>query len=381
LLFKQTFFYHKVHGDVVKGVPVQYQRDGETVGDFVRLVDWARPGKNEFWAVNQFTIKGPHHTRRPDIVLFINGLPLVLLELKNPADANAYKILEDTLNLRDSRVYDTIEEDGKEKRVLNQNETTLAQQKQQAIKDAFAGWVWKDPQRRALLVKKYNELFNSTRPREYDGSHIHFVGMNPEINLREHQRNAVAHVLYGYNTLLAHEVGAGKSFEMAASAMELKRLGLCQKSLFVVPNHLTEQWASEFLRLYPNAKLLVTSKKDFEPANRKKFCARIATGDYDAVIIGHSQFEKIPLSAERQERLIQEQMDEIEEAIEEAKAQVGEHFTVKQLEKLRKSLKQKLEKLQGTDRKDDVVTFEQLGVDRLFVDESQAFKNRAKRCA
>ena len=295
--------------------------------------------------------------------------------------ANAYKILEDTLNLRDSRVYDTIEEDGKEKRVLNQNETTLAQQKQQAIKDAFAGWVWKDPQRRALLVKKYNELFNSTRPREYDGSHIHFVGMNPEINLREHQRNAVAHVLYGYNTLLAHEVGAGKSFEMAASAMELKRLGLCQKSLFVVPNHLTEQWASEFLRLYPNAKLLVTSKKDFEPANRKKFCARIATGDYDAVIIGHSQFEKIPLSAERQERLIQEQMDEIEEAIEEAKAQVGEHFTVKQLEKLRKSLKQKLEKLQGTDRKDDVVTFEQLGVDRLFVDESQAFKNRAKRCA
>ncbi|WP_455749036.1 MutS N-terminal domain-containing protein [Faecalibacterium duncaniae] len=289
--------------------------------------------------------------------------------------ANAYKILEDTLNLRDSRVYDTIEEDGKEKRVLNQNETTLAQQKQQAIKDAFAGWVWKDPQRRALLVKKYNELFNSTRPREYDGSHIHFVGMNPEINLREHQRNAVAHVLYGYNTLLAHEVGAGKSFEMAASAMELKRLGLCQKSLFVVPNHLTEQWASEFLRLYPNAKLLVTSKKDFEPANRKKFCARIATGDYDAVIIGHSQFEKIPLSAERQERLIQEQMDEIEEAIEEAKSQAGEHFTVKQLEKLRKSLKQKLEKLQGTDRKDDVVTFEQLGVDRLFVDESQNYKN------
>ena len=289
--------------------------------------------------------------------------------------ANAYKILEDTLNLRDSRVYDTIVEDGKEKRVLNQNETTLAQQKQQAIKDAFAGWVWKDPQRRALLVKKYNELFNSTRPREYDGSHIHFVGMNPEINLREHQRNAVAHVLYGHNTLLAHEVGAGKSFEMAASAMELKRLGLCQKSLFAVPNHLTEQWASEFLRLYPNAKLLVTSKKDFEPGNRKKFCARIATGDYDAVIIGHSQFEKIPLSAERQERLIQEQMDEIEEAIEEAKEQAGEHFTVKQLEKLRKTLKQKLEKLQATDRKDDVVTFEQLGVDRLFVDESQNYKN------
>ena len=289
--------------------------------------------------------------------------------------ANAYKILEDTLNLRDSRVYDTIVEDGKEKRVLNQNETTLAQQKQQAIKDAFAGWVWKDPQRRALLVKKYNELFNSTRPREYDGGHIHFVGMNPEINLREHQRNAIAHVLYGHNTLLAHEVGAGKTFEMAAAAMESKRLGLCQKSLFVVPNHLTEQWAAEFLHLYPNAKLLVTSKKDFEPGNRKTFCSRIATGDYDAVIIGHSQFEKIPLSAERQERLIQEQMDEIEEAIEEAKEQAGEHFTVKQLEKLRKTLKQKLEKLQATDRKDDVVTFEQLGVDRLFVDESQNYKN------
>ena len=289
--------------------------------------------------------------------------------------ANAYKILEDTLNLRDSRVYDTIVEDGKEKRVLNQNETTLAQQKQQAIKDAFAGWVWKDPQRRALLVKKYNELFNSTRPREYDGGHIHFVGMNPEINLREHQRNAIAHVLYGHNTLFAHEVGAGKTFEMAAAAMESKRLGLCQKSLFVVPNHLTEQWAAEFLHLYPNAKLLVTSKKDFEPGNRKTFCSRIATGDYDAVIIGHSQFEKIPLSAERQERLIQEQMDEIEEAIEEAKEQAGEHFTVKQLEKLRKTLKQKLEKLQATDRKDDVVTFEQLGVDRLFVDESQNYKN------
>ena len=289
--------------------------------------------------------------------------------------ANAYKILEDTLNLRDSRVYDTIEEDGKEKRVLNQNETTLAQQKQQAIKDAFAGWVWKDPQRRNLLVKQYNELFNSTRPREYDGSHIHFVGMNPEINLREHQRNAVAHVLYGGNTLLAHEVGAGKSFEMAASAMESKRLGLCQKSLFVVPNHLTEQWASEFLRLYPNAKLLVTSKKDFEPANRKRFCARIATGDYDAVIIGHSQFEKIPLSAERQARIIEDQIEEIEKAIAEAKEQSGEHFTVKQMEKTRKTLEVKLKKLQSTDRKDDVVTFEQLGVDRLFVDESQNYKN------
>ena len=289
--------------------------------------------------------------------------------------ANAYKILEDTLNLRDCRIYDTIEEDGKERRVLNQKETMLAQQKQQAIKDTFAGWVWQDPQRRNLLVKQYNELFNSTRPREYDGSQIHFVGMNPEINLREHQRNAVAHVLYGGNTLLAHEVGAGKSFEMAASAMESKRLGLCQKSLFVVPNHLTEQWASEFLRLYPNSKLLVTSKKDFEPANRKRFCARIATGDYDAVIIGHSQFEKIPLSAERQARIIEDQIEEIEKAIAEAKEQSGEHFTVKQMEKTRKTLEVKLKKLQSTDRKDDVVTFEQLGVDRLFVDESQNYKN------
>ncbi|WP_243139128.1 DEAD/DEAH box helicase family protein, partial [Faecalibacterium prausnitzii] len=321
----------------------------------------------------EWRVEGKTATGRGDIISS---------ETYGTSRANAYKILEETLNLKDVRIYDTIEDaEGKPKRVLNKRETMLAQQKQQVIKDAFANWVWQDPQRRIALVKQYNELFNSTRPREYDGSHIHFVGMNPEITLREHQRNAIAHVLYGGNTLLAHEVGAGKTYEMAASAMEAKRLGLCQKSLFVVPNHLTEQWASEFLRLYPNAKLLVTSKKDFEPGNRKKFCARIATGDYDAVIIGHSQFEKIPLSAERQERLIQEQMDEIEEAIEEAKAQVGEHFTVKQLEKLRKSLKQKLEKLQGADRKDDVVTFEQLGVDRLFVDESQAFKNRAKRCA
>ena len=288
---------------------------------------------------------------------------------------NAYKILEDTLNLRDSRVYDTIEEDGKEKRILNQHETTLAQQKQQAIKDAFASWVWKDPQRRTLLVKKYNELFNSTRPREYDGSHIHFVGMTPEINLREHQRSAIAHVLYGGNTLLAHEVGAGKTFEMAVSAMEAKRLGLCQKSLFVVPNHLTEQWAAEFLHLYPNAKLLVARRKEFETANRKKFCARIATGDYDAVIIGHSQFERIPLSFERQERIIQEQIDEIQDAISELKYASGERFTVKQMEKSRKNLEQKLEKLRAADRKDDVITFEQLGVDRLFVDESHAFKN------
>ena len=290
--------------------------------------------------------------------------------------ANAYKILEETLNLKDIRIYDTIEDaDGKPKRVLNKRETTLAQQKQQAIKDAFANWVWQDPQRRNALVKQYNELFNSTRPREYNGKHLHFVGMNPEITLREHQRNAIAHVLYGGNTLLAHEVGAGKTYEMAASAMEAKRLGLCQKSLFVVPNHLTEQWASEFLHLYPNAKLLVARKKDFETANRKKFCARIATGDYDAVIIGHSQFERIPLSFERQERIIQEQIQEVQNAIAELKYSNGERFTVKQMEKTRKNLESKLEKLRAADRKDDVITFEQLGVDRLFVDESHNFKN------
>ena len=290
--------------------------------------------------------------------------------------ANAYKIMEETLNLKDVRIYDTIEDaEGKPKRVLNKRETMLAQQKQQVIKDAFANWVWQDPQRRIALVKQYNELFNSTRPREYDGSHIHFVGMNPEITLREHQRNAIAHVLYGGNTLLAHEVGAGKTYEMAASAMEAKRLGLCQKSLFVVPNHLTEQWASEFLNLYPNAKLLVARRKDFETANRKKFCARIATGDYDAVIIGHSQFERIPLSFERQERIIQEQIYETLAAINELKVHAGENFSIKQMEKTRKTLETKLEKLRSDERKDDVITFEQLGVDRLFVDESHFYKN------
>ncbi|MCD8225401.1 MAG: SNF2-related protein [Clostridiales bacterium] len=290
--------------------------------------------------------------------------------------ANAYRILEDTLNLKDVRIYDTIEDiDGKQKRVLNKKETTLAQQKQQAIKDAFQEWVWKDPARREALCKKYNELFNSTRPREYDGSHIRFGGMNPDIKLRPHQQNAIAHVLYGGNTLLAHEVGAGKTFEMAASAMESKRLGLCQKSLFVVPNHLTLQWANEFLQLYPSAKLLVASKKDFETANRKKFCARIATGDYDAVIIGHSQFEKIPVSAERQERLLREQIDEITDALSEMKYQRGENFSIKQMEKTRKSLQARLDKLLAADRKDDVITFEQLGVDRLFVDESHFYKN------
>ena len=290
--------------------------------------------------------------------------------------ANAYKILEDSLNLRDVRIYDTVEDaDGRERRVLNAKETTLAAQKQQAIRDAFKDWIWKDPDRRQALVRQYNEEMNSTRPREYDGGHITFGGMNPAITLREHQKNAIAHVLYGGNTLLAHEVGAGKTFEMVAAAMESKRLGLCQKSLFVVPNHLTEQWASEFLRLYPSANILVTTKKDFETHNRKKFCARIATGDYDAIIMGHSQFEKIPISRERQERLLYEQIDEITEGIAEVQASGGERFTVKQLERTRKSLEARLEKLQAESRKDDVVTFEQLGVDRLFVDEAHNYKN------
>ena len=290
--------------------------------------------------------------------------------------ANAYKILEDTLNLRDVRIYDTVTDpDGKERRVLNSKETTLAQQKQQAIKDAFRDWIWKDPDRRQELVTKYNELFNSTRPREYDGSHIVFSGMNPEIKLREHQKNAVAHILYGGNTLLAHEVGAGKTFEMVAAAMESKRLGLCQKPLFIVPNHLTEQWASEFLRLYPSANILAATKKDFEPKNRKKFCGRIATGDYDAIIIGHSQFERIPVSQERQERLLQEQIAEIEEGLEELKASRAERFTIKSLERTKKGLETRLSKLQDSARKDDVITFEQLGVDRLYVDEAHSFKN------
>ena len=315
----------------------------------------------------EWRVEGKTATGRSDIISS---------ETYGTSRANAYKILEETLNLKDVRIYDTIEDaEGKPKRVLNKRETMLAQQKQQVIKDAFANWVWQDPPRRIALVKQYNELFNSTRPREYDGSHIKFVGMNPEITLREHQRNAIAHVLYGGNTLLAHEVGAGKTYEMAASAMEAKRLGLCQKSLFVVPNHLTEQWASEFLNLYPNAKLLVARRKDFETANRKKFCARIATGDYDAVIIGHSQFERIPLSFERQERIIQEQIYETLAAINELKVHAGENFSIKQMEKTRKTLETKLEKLRSDERKDDVITFEQLGVDRLFVDESHAFKN------
>ena len=315
----------------------------------------------------EWRVEGKTATGRGDIISS---------ETYGTSRANAYKILEETLNLKDVRIYDTIEDaEGKPKRVLNKQETMLAQQKQQVIKDAFANWVWQDPQRRIALVRQYNELFNSTRPREYDGSHIKFVGMNPEITLREHQRNAIAHVLYGGNTLLAHEVGAGKTYEMAASAMEAKRLGLCQKSLFVVPNHLTEQWASEFLNLYPNAKLLVARRKDFETANRKKFCARIATGDYDAVIIGHSQFERIPLSFERQERIIQEQIYETLAAIHELKVHAGENFSIKQMEKTRKTLETKLEKLRSDERKDDVITFEQLGVDRLFVDESHFYKN------
>ena len=315
----------------------------------------------------EWRVEGKTATGRGDIISS---------ETYGTSRANAYKILEETLNLKDIRIYDTIEDaDGKPKRVLNKRETMLAQQKQQVIKDAFANWVWQDPQRRIALVRQYNELFNSTRPREYDGSHIKFVGMNPEITLREHQRNAIAHVLYGGNTLLAHEVGAGKTYEMAASAMEAKRLGLCQKSLFVVPNHLTEQWASEFLNLYPNTKLLVARRKDFETANRKKFCARIATGDYDAIIIGHSQFERIPLSFERQERIIQEQIYETLAAINELKVHAGENFSIKQMEKTRKTLETKLEKLRSDERKDDVITFEQLGVDRLFVDESHFYKN------
>ena len=315
----------------------------------------------------EWRVEGKTATGRSDIISS---------ETYGTSRANAYKILEETLNLKDVRIYDTIEDaEGKPKHVLNKRETMLAQQKQQVIKDAFTNWVWQDPQRRIALVKQYNELFNSTRPREYDGSHIKFVGMNPEITLREHQRNAIAHVLYGGNTLLAHEVGAGKTYEMAASAMEAKRLGLCQKSLFVVPNHLTEQWASEFLNLYPNAKLLVARRKDFETANRKKFCARIATGDYDAVIIGHSQFERIPLSFERQERIIQEQIYETLAAINELKVHAGENFSIKQMEKTRKTLETKLEKLRSDERKDDVITFEQLGVDRLFVDESHFYKN------
>ena len=290
--------------------------------------------------------------------------------------ANAYRILEDSLNLRDVRIYDTEHDpDGKERRVLNQKETTLAQQKQQAIKEAFRDWIWRDPYRRQTLVQKYNELFNANRLREYDGSHITFGGINPEISLRPHQLNAIAHVLYGGNTLLAHEVGAGKTFEMVAAAMESKRLGLCQKSLFVVPNHLTEQWASEFLRLYPSANILVATKKDFETRNRKKFCSRISTGDYDAVIIGHSQFERIPVSAERQERLLQEQIWEIEDGLTELKNSRAENFTIKQLEKTKKSLEARLDKLHKNERKDDVVTFEQLGVDRLFVDEAHSYKN------
>ena len=290
--------------------------------------------------------------------------------------ANAYKILEDTLNLRDVRIYDTKHDaDGRERRVLNSKETTLAQQKQQAIRDAFRDWIWRDPDRRHTLVARYNELFNSTRPREYNGSHITFAGMNPEIRLREHQLNAVAHVLYGGNTLLAHEVGAGKTFEMVAAAMESKRLGLCHKSLFVVPNHLTEQWSGEFLRLYPSANILVATKKDFEPKNRKKFCARIATGEYDAVIIGHSQFEKIPVSMERQQRLLAEQIFEVEEGLRELKSQRAERFTIKSLERTKRGLEAKLKKLQDSSRKDDVVTFEQLGVDRLYVDEAHNYKN------
>ena len=313
----------------------------------------------------QWNVKGKNADRGNSLVNMTYGT----------SRANAYRILEDSLNLRDTRIFDTIEEDGKEKRVLNKKETMLASQKQEAIREAFKDWVFRDPERRQTLCAKYNELFNSTRPREYDGSHLKFPGMTPDITLRPHQLNAVAHQLYGDNTLLAHCVGAGKTFEMIAAAMESKRLGLCQKSLFVVPNHLTEQWASDFLRLYPGANILAATKKDFEPANRKKFCSRIATGDYDAVIIGHTQFEKIPLSMERQAAMIERQITEIEMAIEAVKAEKGERYTIKQMEKTKKSLDARLSRLNDTSRKDNVVTFEQLGVDRLFVDESHNYKN------
>ena len=295
---------------------------------------------------------------------------------------SAYHILEQTLNQRDVRVFDYIEdENGKKKPVLNKKETAIAQDRQELIKQKFAEWIWKDIDRRELLCRIYNETFNGVRPREYDGRHIRFEGMNPEISLRPHQINAIAHILYGGNTLLAHEVGAGKTYEMVAAAMEMKRLGLCTKSLIVVPNHITEQWAAEWLQLYPSANILVATKKDFETQNRKKFCSRIATGDYDAIIIGHSQFEKIPISVERQQAILERQIEEILEGIEQAKAQKAERYTVKQMERTRKSLETRLAKLNDQSRKDDVVTFEQLGIDRLFIDESHYFKNCAKRCA
>ena len=291
---------------------------------------------------------------------------------------NGYKIMEETLNLKDVRIFDYIEdENGKKTAVLNKKETAIAQGKQELIKQAFADWIWSDPERREQLTKMYNEKFNSLRPREYDGSHMSFVGINPEITLRPHQVNAIAHILYGGNTLLAHVVGAGKTFEMVAAAQESKRLGLCQKSLFVVPNHLTEQWASEYLQLYPSANILVATKKDFETKNRKKFCGRIATGDYDAIIIGHSQFEKIPMSIERQRAILQQQLDEILEGISELKRNRGDNFSIKQLERTKKTVKQKLEKLNDQSRKDDVVTFEELGVDRIFIDEAHYYKNLA----
>ena len=289
---------------------------------------------------------------------------------------NAYKIIEETLNLKDVRIFDYVEDaDGKKKAVLNKKETAIAQAKQELIKQGFQDWVWSDPERRERLCILYNEKFNSLRPREYDGSHIVFSGMNPEIELREHQRNAVAHILYGGNTLLAHAVGAGKTFEMVSAAMESKRLSLCSKSLFVVPNHLTEQWASEFLQLYPSANILVATKKDFETKNRKKFCGRIATGDYDAIIIGHTQFEKIPMSIERQRAILEQQLDEVTEGIAELKKNRGDNFSVKQLERTKKAVRQKLDKLNDQSKKDDVVTFEELGVDRLFIDESHYYKN------
>ena len=290
--------------------------------------------------------------------------------------ANAYRIIEDTLNLRDTRIYDyDVDDAGRRKAVLNKKETAIAQGKQDLIKQAFQDWIWQEPERRQRLTSYYNEHFNAIRPREYDGSHLHFYGMNPEIQLRQHQKNGIARILYGGNTLLAHVMGAGKTYTMVAAAMESRRLGLSSKSMVVVPNHIIEQFAAEWLQLYPAANILVATKRDFETRNRKKFCARIATSDIDAVIIGHSQFERIPLSVERQQRMLQKQLEEVMDGILEAKRHEGNHFTVKQLEKSKKSLEGRLKKLNDQSRKDDVVSFEELGIDRLFVDEADSYKN------
>ncbi len=347
--------------------------DPEYIGQFMhetlRTPSYARNEVHVQYSpiVHAWNISNRTHIRKDDVAAHSTyGTPRV----------SAYKLLEDALNLQNTQVYDTItDRNGNERRVFNAKETTLAQQKQSMLKLAFQDWIWRDPDRREKLVRKYNDEMNCIRPREYDGSHLVLAGMNPEIQLEQHQKNAIARAIYGGNTLFAHCVGAGKTFETTASAMEMKRLGLCSKSMIVVPNHLTQQWATEFLRLYPNANILVTTKRDFEKDRRKKFCSRIATGDYDAVIIGHSQFEKIPISKERQLDLLYQQKADITEGIRRAKEENGGHFSTKQLERTRKSLESRLEKLQADHRKDNVITFEELGIDRLFVDESDNFKN------